>query len=421
MIVHVFEGATEVASASSTAAGAKWSTSTLSKALASGKHTFTAYATEKSAAGNADGKSATVTFEVNTEPPAVSIGGAAVTVEDTTPAFSGTASENTEVVVHVFKEGPKWRLGEHDGLRREMGHQHPEQSALAGKHSFTAVATEKSGLGNAEGTAHSDFEVNTEAPVVTIASPKTPWNVDDAGVLGDRERKHRSRRPRPRRAPEVATASDDGLGGKWSTSTARQSVASRKTQFTAPATEKSGLGNAEGKSGTIPGFEVNTESPVVTIIGPKTPSNVTTAGILGRGERKHRSRRACARRIDGSRTASTTAAEGKWATSTLSTALPTGKHIFKAYATEKSAVGNADGRSSEVSFVVNTLPPTVTLGGPAEVSSNRNPSLIRHSERHDAREGQAVQGHKNRRHSLRRRFEATVSEGHFSTKVVSPL
>ena len=71
--MHVFEGVTEVSSASTTASGGKWSMS-LSKALASGKHTFTAYATEKSGLGNADGKSETVGFEVNTASPVVTVG-----------------------------------------------------------------------------------------------------------------------------------------------------------------------------------------------------------------------------------------------------------------------------------------------------------------------------------------------------------
>ncbi len=73
------------------------------QSAAEGKHAFTAYATEKSAVGNADGKSETVAFEVDTEPPGVSIVGPPSPSNDTTPAFSGTASENTEVTVHVFE------------------------------------------------------------------------------------------------------------------------------------------------------------------------------------------------------------------------------------------------------------------------------------------------------------------------------
>ena len=66
----------EVASAKTTASGGSWSTSgaALSKALPEGKDTFTAYATEKSALGNPEGKSTpSVTFEVNTLPPEVKI------------------------------------------------------------------------------------------------------------------------------------------------------------------------------------------------------------------------------------------------------------------------------------------------------------------------------------------------------------
>ena len=185
--VHVFEGATEVASVSTTAAGGKWSTSTLSKALAEGKHTFTAYATEKSAAGNADGKSATVTFEVNTEPPTVSIVAPPSPSNDTTPAFSGTANENTEVVVHVFEGATEVASASTTASGGKWSTSTLSKPLASGKHSFTAHATEKSGLGNADGKSETvSFEVNTEAPVVTIVGPKIAVERHDTRVLRDR-------------------------------------------------------------------------------------------------------------------------------------------------------------------------------------------------------------------------------------------
>ena len=103
VVVHVFEGATEVGVGETTASGGKWSTSTLSKALPTGKHSFTATATETSGIGNADGKAGPVSFEVDTEPPTVTIVGPPSPSNNPKPSFKGKASENTEVVVHVFE------------------------------------------------------------------------------------------------------------------------------------------------------------------------------------------------------------------------------------------------------------------------------------------------------------------------------
>ncbi len=104
-MVHVFEGTAEVANAKTTASGGTWSTSgsALSKALAEGKHTYAVYATEKSGLDNKEGTSETRTFEVDTEPPTVTLAKVPPRTNQTSPSFSGTASENTEVQVHVFE------------------------------------------------------------------------------------------------------------------------------------------------------------------------------------------------------------------------------------------------------------------------------------------------------------------------------
>ena len=93
-------GAETVGTVSTTAAGGKWSV-TLGTALAKGKHSFTAQAVEKSGLGNAEGSSETRSFEVNTEPPVVTLDQPVSPSNDTTPTFGGTASENTDVVVTV--------------------------------------------------------------------------------------------------------------------------------------------------------------------------------------------------------------------------------------------------------------------------------------------------------------------------------
>ena len=110
VVVHVFEGATEVASAKTTPPAGTGRRAALSKALPSGKHSFTAKATEKSGIGERGrqerngrlrSQHASAGRHDHDSPPARS--------NNTNPSFSGTASENTEVVVHVFEGATKWR------------------------------------------------------------------------------------------------------------------------------------------------------------------------------------------------------------------------------------------------------------------------------------------------------------------------
>src|SRR6185437_13164837 len=96
----VKEGSTEVAKAEGSVSGGKWS-ATLSKALAVGKHSYTAFATEKSAIGNGEGESPPVGFEVNTEAPAVTLNQPASPSKNTAPSFSGSSSEAGEVEVQI--------------------------------------------------------------------------------------------------------------------------------------------------------------------------------------------------------------------------------------------------------------------------------------------------------------------------------
>ena len=374
VVVHVFEGATEVASASTTASGGKWSTSSLSKALPAGKHSFTAFATEKSGLGNEAGKSATVPFEVDTLSPEVSIAAPPSPSSNRNPGFSGTASEPTEVVVHVFEgstevatasttaSGGKWSTG---GLSKELP---------AGKHGFTAYATEVSGLGNEAGkSATVSFEVDTLAPEVSIGKPPSPSNNMEPGFSGSAGEPTQVTVHVFEGTTEVASASTTASGGKWSTSSLSKALPAGKHSFTAYATEVSGLGNEAGKSATV-SFEVDTLAPEVSIVAPPSPSNNRSPGFSGTASE---ATEVVVHVFEGSTevaSASATASGGKWSTSGLSKELPAGKHSFTAHATEVSGLGNAEGSSGEVPLEVNTLSPEVTLG-PTAPSNNRNPGF----------------------------------------------
>jgi hypothetical protein len=375
VVVHVFEGLTEVASASTIASGGKWSTSTLTPALPPGKHTFTAQATEKSGLGNAEGESNTVTFQVNTGTPVVTLVGPPTPSKNTTPSFSGTASEETEVAVHVF-EGPTEVASAITIASGGKWSTSTLSPALpTGKRTFTARATEVSGVGNGMGTSSTvTFEVNTEAPAVTLVGPPTPAKNTTPSFSGEASENTEVVVRVFEGVTEKAKATTTASGGKWSTSTLSPALPQGKHTFTAQATEKSGLGNGEGESNIVT-FEVNTEEPAVTLVGPPTPSNNTTPSFSGTASE---STEVVVRVFEGGTEkakATTTASGGKWSTSTLSPALPQGKHTFTAQATEKSGLGNSEGESNVVTFEVNTEVPKVTLVGPPTPSSSTTPSF----------------------------------------------
>ncbi len=369
VVVHVLEAGKQVETAAGTVKEGKWS-ATLATALKSGKNTFTAFATEVSGLGNEEGESGTVSFEVDTLAPTVTIVAPASPSKVQTPSFSGTASEAGEVVVHVLEAGKQVETA--SGTVKEGKWSATLATALkSGKNTFTAFATEKSGLGNAEGESGTvTFEVNTLPPAVTIVAPPSPSKNQMPSFSGTASEAGEVVVHVLEGTKAVETASGTVKEGKWS-ATLATALKTGKNTFTAFATEKSGLGNAEGESLTV-SFEVNTEPPVVTIVGPKSPSNVQTPSFSGTASEAGEVVVHVLEAGKPVETASGTVEEGKWS-ATLATALKSGKNTFTALATEKSGLGNEEGKSSEVSFVVNTEPPVVTIVAPPTPTNNTNP------------------------------------------------
>ncbi len=495
VVVHVFEGSTEVASATTTASGGSWATTAteLSKTLPKGKRTFTAYAKEKSGLGNEEGESATVTFEVNTEPPVVTLNQPKTPSNNTKPSFSGTASETGPAVTVSIYEGKKAEGTPVTSTTASGGRQSESWTAAGlskelptGKHTFTAIATEPSGLGNEKGESKPvTFEVNTLPPTVTLESPalvsnettpsfsgtaseagqitvvlkgetakgkkvedtllasvtakeggswKTPsvnppleegqYTVvatEPSGLengIGKSEERgfkvelgapkielnavSRSRNTEPSfsgtasdKTPVtvniyegesatgtiVATATEQGTrkGTEWMSTKASPSLPTGRHTFTAVAVEASELkGNPNGESNAVT-FEVDTEAPTVTLNQLETPSNQTKPSFSGAASEATEVmvHVYAGSKVGGSEVDSvtTTAAEGRWSGS-LSKALQEGKHTFTAYATEKSAItGNEEGRSGPVTFEVDTVPPTVELNPVPSPANDAQPSF----------------------------------------------
>ena len=104
----------------------------------------------------------------------------------------------------------------------------------------------------------------------------------------------------------------------------------------------------------------------------------------------------------------------------LSKALPSGKHKFTAYAMEVSGLGNAEGKSNEVGFEVNTLPPEVTLGGPERRSNQETPDLTGTASETEPVKIEIFKGTKAEGTAFIK-LGATVTNHAFATKVTKDL
>jgi len=156
--VHVLFEGKEVATGHTAPAAGKWS-ATITPNLPGGDHVFTAYATATDFAG--EGRSSTVSFEVDTEPPLVTLNKPPTPSSNHSPTFSGTVSQPGTVTVHVYSE----EKTEIDQGTTAVGSAGSWSLSLvkplpAGKHRFFAIATAPSAIGNPEGQSESvTFEV----------------------------------------------------------------------------------------------------------------------------------------------------------------------------------------------------------------------------------------------------------------------
>ncbi len=388
VVVKVYEGTkaegTVVAKASTIASGGAWSTGPVSPALASGEHTYTAAAFEKSGLGNGEGESESRTFVVDTSPPTVTLKQPATPSSNAAPTFTGTASENTEVVVRVF-EGTRPEGAEvaRVSTTASGGNWSVGASVPGGNHTYTAIASEASGLGNANGVSEAkSFVVNTLPPTPTLNQPTSPSRNTAPSFSGtaseNTEVVVKVYEGTRAEGTVVAKASTTASGGAWSTGAVSPSLAAGEHTYTAIAVEKSGLGNGEGQSETRQ-FVVNTSPPKVTLTAPTTPSNNKSPSFSGTASENTE---VVVNVYEGSKAggtvvakASTTASGGSWATGAVAPALATGEHTYTAVATETSGLGNAPGTSESRTFVVNTNPPKVTLKEVPTPTNNTEPAF----------------------------------------------
>ncbi len=369
--VHILKGGSEVTSVTAGGTGGAWSSGATS-VLGEGR--YTAVATQTSSHGTGTGESSGIQFEVIASAPKVTLNAIASLSNDTTPAFSGTASDTKHVTITIFSGGTEVARAEATGTGGAWTSGQPNE-ALASGH-YTAVAEQESSFGKGTGKSNEiGFTVDTSSPTVTLEAIPTPSKVTTPAFSGTASdttsvvvhvfdgAEH-----------EVATASGSPSGGKWKSGSLSKALTTGS--YTAVAMQSSSLGNPPGESENI-SFTVNTEAPRVTLNAPAARSSNTTPSFSGTATDTTTVSVSVYKGSSASGTpvATATATEtgGTWGSGPVSAELKTG--TYTAQAVQKSSLGNADGVSESRTFEVNTNAPEVTLNAPPARSNDTTPAF----------------------------------------------
>jgi IPT/TIG domain/Bacterial Ig-like domain len=377
IVVKIYAGATvkgsPVSTATATGTGAGWSSGNASPALEDGEYTATA--TQEGLVGNPAGVSPPVTFTVDTKPPSVTLNQPTALSRDTTPSFSGNASEETEVVVHIYEGSEQVATATAQATGGHWSSEPAVPALPSGKHTFKAVAIEASGLGNKPGESEAkSFEVDTLPPSVTVVQPGARSNNQEPTLMGTGSEEGTEVQVRVMEgSKEVGKGHTTvSAAGTWSAGLEKPLPAGKRT-LTVLAIEKSGLGNLPGEFESKP-FELDTLSPMVTIVQPTRTNDPTFSGTGSEVGTEVQ-----VRVMEGSKEVgkgrTTVSAAGTWSTGPEKP-LPAGKRTLTVLAIETSGLtGNPAGEVESQPFEFDTLPPNVTIAQPAARSSNLEPTF----------------------------------------------
>ena len=286
---------------------------------------------------------------------------------DSTPSFSGTASEKTTVTVSVFAAGdvggtvrPSAR--ERHGRKLDLGRRRARRSPDG---TYTAIAEQESSFGNGPGfSLERTFTVHTAKPSVTLNAVSSPTANNKPSFSGTASEKTTVtvliyKGSSPSGSP-VASATASGTGGSWSSGAASPALADGT--YTAVAEQESSFGNGPGSSEART-FTVDTKPPSVSLNAIDTPSNDTTPSFTGFASDTTTVE---VRIYKGSSVSGSPVAEvfasgtgGAWSSGTVSQVLAEGS--YTAIAVQNSSHGSGEGVSEAIHFTVITAPPKVTL------------------------------------------------------------
>jgi hypothetical protein len=317
-----------------------------------------------------------VTFDVDTRPPVVTLDAVPALSNDTTPSFSGTASEATPVTVEIFEgaraEGDVVRAVHAEGTHAGWTSPDTAPPLPSGRHTFTAIAIQSSAIGNPSGrSAAMTFVLDTEPPSVTLAAPPSPSNDTAPAFTGT------ASETTPVTLEIFAGTTAEGVvvssataapkAGSWTSSAAAPALADGT--YTAIAVQASAIENPVGASAPVT-FTIDTQPPSVTLNSLPTPSANAAPSFSGTATDTtavtvYVYRGALA---TGGLIASSTAEVdgGVWIAASLSPKLEWGE--YTAVAAQPSSIGNPTGISAPLTFVVAQIAPIVSTEGAAGVT-----------------------------------------------------
>jgi uncharacterized protein (TIGR03382 family) len=326
-------------------AGGTW-TFTPAVALADGPHTVRATATD--GAGNTSLSSNTNAFVVDTLAPAapvVTSPADGATINDNTPAYSGTAEPGSTVTVIV--DGAS--VGTTTATAAGTWSYTPAVVLAEGSHTVRATATDAAG-NTGPSSSTNTFTVDTTGPAAPVVT--TPA---DGSTITDTTPTYSGTAEAGSTVNVIVDGASVGTttataAGTWSFTPA---TALAEGPHTVRATAADALGNTSPSSNTNT-FTVDTTPPAAPVV--LTPAdgatiNDNTPTYSGTAEPGS----TVAVTVDGTQVGTTTAtAAGTWSY-TSTTGLSNGTHTVKARATD--AVGNTSADSNTNTFVVDATPP----------------------------------------------------------------
>jgi large repetitive protein len=382
--VQIYSGATPkgtvIRTVTATGTGGSWTSTEVSPALPDGEYTATA--TQESSLKNPAGVSAPVTFKVDTTSPKVTLSPLASPSKNATPAFTGTASDSTPVAIQIYAGATAKGSVVSTATATATGGSWTSGGASPALSSgeYTATATQESSLKNPAGVSPPvTFKVDTTSPKVTLnplVSPSKNTVPSFAGTASDTTPVTvKIYEGATTAGPEVSTAKETTrTGGGWTSGGASPGLSSGKHTYTAIASQASSLGNPAGVSAPVT-FTVDTTSPTVTLSQPASPSSNITPSFTGTASDTTsvtvQIYLGAPKKLVA--TIAVTPVGGSW--TATSPALSSGKHTYTAVATQTSSLGNPAGTSSEVTFIVDTLAPTLNLNAPAAWLDSATPSF----------------------------------------------
>ena len=193
-------------------------------------------AIQKSSIGNPDGRSAPVTFTVNTSPPAVTLATPKSPSNITAPTFTGTASDSTPVTVEIYAgskaEGTLVATATATPIAGQWSSA-PSTPALASG-IYTAIAVQPSSIGNPSGKSSPEtFVVDTSSPKVTLDQVQSPSKNTTPSFTGTAsDSTEVVVHIKDSHGLEVASAKASGNGGAWTSTAATPALASGENTYT---------------------------------------------------------------------------------------------------------------------------------------------------------------------------------------------